>query len=298
MTELESTIPKSLRSLLTTLAETAVIIILTVPASATSCEDVSKIKISGVSITSASDVAAGHFSPPLDKALDTPAFCRVVAMAKPTSDSVINFEVWIPTGERWNQDFLGVGNGGYNGAIQYAELADGLNRGFAAASTDTGHTGADLEFAAGHPEKIVDWGYRAVHVMTESAKLIIREYSGRRPEHSFFMGCSTGGHQTLSEVQRFPADYDGVVAGDPGNNRVHLNVGFLWDFAATHDANGKAILPSSKLALLNKAALVACAMQPTGSKTASFPSRKRAILIQVFFSAKTKKMINALPRRR
>lgn len=104
----------------------------------------------------------------------------------------------------------------------------------------------------------MDWGYRAIHIMTESAKLIIQEYSGTLPKHSYFMGCSTGGHQALSEVQRFPADYDGVVAGDPGNNRVHLNVGFLWAFAATHDASGSAILPSSKLPLLNKAALEQC----------------------------------------
>jgi feruloyl esterase len=237
----------------------AVVIVLTIPASAATCEDLAKIAISGASVTSASDVAAGHFRPPgSDNVLDTPAFCRVVAIAKPTSDSAINFEVWIPAGERWNHDSLGVGNGGYNGVIQYTEFVDALDRGFAAASTDTGHTGADLMFATGHAEKIVDWGYRAVHVMTESAKLIIREYSGGLPEHSFFMGCSTGGHQALSEVQRFPADYDGVVAGDPGNNRVHLNVGFLWAFAATHDASGNTILPSSKLPLINKAAIDAC----------------------------------------
>ena len=241
------------------LSKFCVVVVLTIPASAATCADLVKISIAGVSVTSASDVAAAHFTPPgSDKVLDTPAFCRVVAVARPTSDSVINFELWIPTGERWNRDLLGVGNGGYNGAMQYAELADGVKRGFAAASTDTGHTGADLAFAAGHPEKIVDWGYRAIHVMTESAKLIIRDYSGSLPRHSYFMGCSTGGHQALSEAQRFPADYDGIVAGDPGNNRVHLNAGFLWAFAATHDANGNAILPGSKLSLLNKAALDGC----------------------------------------
>ena len=240
-------------------SEFAFIIAVTGAASAVTCADLVKVTIAGVSVTAATDVAAGRFTPAgAEKALDTPAFCRVIAVARPTSDSVINFEVWIPTGERWNQNLLGVGNGGYNGAIQFGELADGLNRGFATASTDTGHTGTDLTFAAGHPEKIVDWGYRAIHVMTESAKQIIRQYSGAFPKHSYFMGCSTGGHQALSEVQRFPADYDGVVAGDPGNNRVHLNAGFLWAFAATHDANGNAILPSSKLTLLNKAALDAC----------------------------------------
>lgn len=228
-------------------------------ASATSCSDLVKLSIPDVTITSGTNVPAGKFTlPGSGNALQTTEFCRVVAVAKPTSDSIINFEVWIPSGQRWNHNFLGVGNSGYNGAIEYTSLADGLERGFATASTDTGHTGADLSFAAGHPQKIIDWGYRAIHMMTESAKLIIREYAGVLPKHSYFMGCSTGGHQALSEVQRFPADYDGVVAGDPGNNRVHLNVGFLWAFAATHDAQGHAILPTSKLPLLNKSTLAAC----------------------------------------
>lgn len=223
------------------------------------CEDLVKLNIQGVTVTSATSMPAGSFTPPdSSKALETPAFCRVVAVARPTSDSVINFEVWVPSVGQWNHNFLGVGNGGYRGAISYGALANGLQRGFATASTDTGHTGEDLKFAAGHPEKIVDWGYRAIHVMTESAKLIIRDYSGAFARHSFFIGCSTGGHQALSEVQRFPADYDGVVAGDPGNDRVHLNVGFLWAFAATHDANGKTILPTSKLPLINRAAVAAC----------------------------------------
>jgi feruloyl esterase len=137
-------------------------------------------------------------------------------------------------------------------------MAYALRRGFATAGTDTGHTGSDLKFGAGHPEKIVDWGHRAIHVMTVSAKRIIRDYSGRPPHHSYFEGCSTGGGQALSEAQRYPGDYDGIIAGDPGNNRVHLNVGFLWSFASTHDSEGNPILPSAKLLLLNKAALAAC----------------------------------------
>ena len=229
------------------------------PAMAAECEDLVKLSLPDVRITFAGSVPGGHFSPPdSSNVLDTGAFCRVVAVAKPTSDSVINFEVWIPPAKQWNQKFLGVGNGGYSGAISYGALASALQRGFATASTDTGHAGEDLSFAAGHPEKIVDWGYRSVHVMTESAKLIVRKYSGLFPRHSYFMGCSTGGEQALSEVQRFPQDYDGVVAGDPGNDRVHLNAGFLWAFAATHDANGNAILPTSKLPLINQAALAAC----------------------------------------
>ena len=229
------------------------------PARGTECGELVKLTLPDVTLTSATKVGAGHFTPPgSSAALETPEFCRVVAVARPTSDSVINFEVWIPPVAQWNHNFLGRGNGGYMGAISYGALANALQRGFATASTDTGHTGEDLKFAAGHPEKIVDWGYRSIHIMTESAKLIIRGYSGLFPQHSYFGGCSTGGEQALSEAQRFPADYDGVLAGDPGNDRVHLNVGFLWAFAATHDANGKTILPTSKLPLINKAAVAAC----------------------------------------
>ncbi len=179
---------KLLMSLRISLFKFAVVIVLTIPASAAPCAELAKVSIAGVSITSATDVAAGHFTiPGSEEVLDTPAFCRVIGVASTTSDSVINFEVWIPSGERWNYDFLGVGNGGYNGVIEYAELADGLTRGFATASTDTGHKGTDLAFAAGHPEKTVDWGYRAVHVMTESAKLIIHEYYSN--------------HRTISRMQ-------------------------------------------------------------------------------------------------
>jgi feruloyl esterase len=259
-------------------------------ARAARCENLTKLNLPDVTITSSTNMPAGRFTPPgSSNSIETHGFCRVIAVAKPTSDSVINFEVWIPSVTDWNHNFEGVGNGGYTGAIQYGELADALKRGFATASTDTGHTGTDLTFAAGHPEKIADWGYRAIHIMTESAKLIIREYSGVLPKRSFFMGCSTGGHQALSEVQRFPADYDGVVAGDPGNNRVHLNVGFLWAFAATHDANGATILPTSKLPLINKAALAACDAG-TAYKTELSRTHRNAISIQAFSYARGKKM--------
>lgn len=234
-------------------------LIFTAPASGRSCEQLAKLVTPGVTINSATEVAAGKFAPAgAQTSLDVPAFCRVTATARPTSDSEINFEVWLPEARLWNGDFEGVGNGGYVGAIHYSDMAEALKRGFATSGSDTGHTDSDLKFGYGHPEKIVDWGYRSVHVMTESAKILIRAFAGALPRHSYFDGCSTGGHQALSEVQRFPADYDGVIAGDPGNNRVHLNVGFLWAFSATHDNRGNAILPSAKLPLINEAALRAC----------------------------------------
>ena len=224
-----------------------------------SCEDLQKLTLPNVTVSSALSVPSGSFTPPGSNiALHVQGFCRISATAKPEPGSVINFELWIPPAERWNHKLEGVGNGAYIGAISYGALANAIERGFAAVSTDTGHTGSDLSFAIGHPERIVDWGYRAVHVITDAAKLIMRDYTGTFPRHSYFNGCSTGGAQALSEAERFPADYDGIIAGDPGNDRVHLNVGFLWAFAATHDTNAKSILPTSKLQLLYGAVISAC----------------------------------------
>jgi feruloyl esterase len=181
-----------------------------------------------------------------------PPYCRVTAVAKPVPDSEIRIEVWLPPAERWNGKFLGTGNGGYSGALSYQAMEHALKQGYATAGSDTGHPGADLKFGLGHPEKINDWGYRAVHVMTETARLIVRAYYGRFAAHSYFAGCSTGGQQGLSEAQRFPADYDGIVAGDPGYNRVRLNVGFLWSWAAA------GAVPASKLPVVYRAAIDAC----------------------------------------
>ena len=155
----------------------------------TACANLAALTLPNVTIKSATPVPAGAFTPPSVVAgadgqvrgpasLTLPAFCRVEATARPTSDSDIRFEVWIPPAEAWNGKFEGVGNGGYSGAIGYSAMAVGLRRGYAVASTDTGHTGDDMKFGQGHPEKIVDWAYRSVHVMTETSKLIVRNCPG------------------------------------------------------------------------------------------------------------------------
>src|SRR5215467_2915907 len=137
-------------------------------------------------------------------------------------------------------------------------MAAALRRGYATASTDTGHTGDDMKFGQGHPEKVIDWAWRAVHVMTDAAKLVVRDHTGKLPDHSYFNGCSSGGHQALSEVQRFPEDFDGIIAGDPANNRVRQTFAFLYSWIATHSADGKPLLTTNKLALVTKAAIDAC----------------------------------------
>src|SRR5262249_38747016 len=146
----------------------------------TACANLAALTIPTITIRSATAVPAGPFTPPSgSNAMTLPAFCRVEATARPTSDSEIKFEVWIPPAEAWNGKLEGVGNGGYSGAISYAAMALGLRRGYAVVSTDTGHAGDDMKFGQGHPEKIVDWAYRSVHVMTDAAKLIVRDAQGR-----------------------------------------------------------------------------------------------------------------------
>jgi feruloyl esterase len=225
----------------------------------TSCENLAALTIPDVTIHASSSVAAGSFTPPgAQTALTVPAFCRVEATARPTSDSEIRFEVWLPPAEAWNGKFQGVGNGGYQGSISYSAMANALRRGYATASTDTGHTGDDMKFGQGHPEKVIDYGWRAIHVMTDTAKLIVRNAQGRFADRSYFVGCSAGGHQAMSEAQRFPDDYDGIVAGAPANNRIRQTFGFMWSWTATHTPDGKPILTQARLAMVTKAAVEAC----------------------------------------
>ena len=228
-------------------------------AQGTACANLAALTIPNVVINAATAVAAGGFTPPgAATAMTLPAFCRVEATARPTSDSDIKFEVWIPPTDAWNGKFQGVGNGGYQGSISYTAMAAALRRGYATASTDTGHTGDDVVFGQGHPEKVIDYGYRAVHVMTETAKLVVRNATGRFAERSYFVGCSAGGHQALSEAQRYPDDYDGIVAGAPANNRIRQTFGFLASWMATHDAAGVPLLTAAKLSLLTKSVTAAC----------------------------------------
>jgi len=219
-----------------------------------SCEELASTMLSNATVTAARAYAAGEFTS--GRTFQVPAFCRVMVTARPSPDSEIKVEVWLP--EAWNGKLLGTDNGGFSGAINYAALAGAVTKGYAAVSTDTGHTGDQMEFGIGHPEKIVDWAYRSVHEMTTIAKTVVEHAKGHAPARTYFSGCSTGGQQALSEAQRYPADYDGIVAGDPGNNRINLIYGFLWSWLATHDSDGTPILPSAKLSALANAAVAAC----------------------------------------
>ena len=184
-----------------------------------SCEALSTLALPNATITLAQAVEAGTFTPPAPgnaaafRALS--AFCRVAATLKPTRDSDIKIELWMPT-SGWNGKFQAVGNSAFSGAISYPAMARALASGYATSSTDTGHVGGSASFALGHPEKIIDFGWRAVHEMTDSSKKIIATYYSAGPKFSYWNGCSAGGRQAMKEAQRFPADFDGIIAGAPG----------------------------------------------------------------------------------
>lgn len=242
------------------------------PANASStCKNLTALKLPDTTIALAETVAAGAFTPPrtvLEKGLlgldpvaakDLPEFCRVAGIVKPSKDSEIKFEVWMPSPPRWNGKLMGVGNGGLLGEIEYPLMGAALSHGYATASTNTGHDGGpgDASFAIGHREKVIDLGYRAVHEMTLKAKLTVAAYYGTPPKFSYWVGCSTGGRQGLMEAQRFPDDYDGIVAGAPANFLTHLTAQAVWTKQAIQK-NPAALVPPSKLAVLHKVVLEAC----------------------------------------
>jgi feruloyl esterase len=226
-----------------------------------SCESLSKLSLPGTTITLAQSVSAGQLPLPPGRGgqnpyKDLPALCRVAATLKPTSDSDIKIEVWLPDPQGspgWNGKFQAVGNGGWAGTISYAAMADALRQGYATASTDTGHTGGRGEFALGHPEKLIDFGWRSEHELTVKAKAIVSAYYGAGPKYSYWNGCSTGGRQGLKEAQKFPNDYDGIIAGAPANRTALA----LWiAFAELKDPASH--IPASKYPIVHQAVLEAC----------------------------------------
>ena len=187
-----------------------------------------------------------------------PEFCRVVAEAKPTADSDIKMEIWMPvTG--WNGKFHGIGNGGFAGLIDYSDLGEAMSRGYAVAATDTGHAGSpiDATWALGHPEKVIDFGHRGIHEMTRVAKATIHAFYGTGPKHSYFAGCSDGGREALMEAQRYPDDYDGILAGAPANDWTGLLSTAVWDTQAL-TLDQASFIPQTKIPAISAGVLAAC----------------------------------------
>jgi feruloyl esterase len=229
------------------------------------CAQLIALKLPSTTITVAETVAAGAFvqptpllpfaqSPGYEK---LPAFCRVAATISPVADSEIKFEVWLPA-EGWNGKFMGTGNGQARGTIFYWNMADPLRRGYAVANTDRGHEGegSDWRFAIGHPEKLIDYSYRAVHEMTVKSKAIIKAFYGSEAQHAYWSGCSAGGQQGLTAAQRFPDDYDGIIAGAGSGDWVSLTMKSIFIEQVMTDP--KSPLPREKLPLIRNAAITAC----------------------------------------
>jgi feruloyl esterase len=233
-----------------------------------SCESLAQLALPDTKITLAQSVAAGAFTPPPAPNAapgmpanyqDVPAFCRVTAEVSPTADSVIKLEVWLPA-DGWNGKYQGQGNGGFAGMIDYRGLGAAIKRGYATAGTDTGHVGFDAAWALGHPEKVIDFGYRGLHEMTLKAKAIIEAFYGDNPQRSYFASCSDGGREALMEAQRFPQDYDGILAGAPANFWTHLLVDAIWVTEAT-TLDQASYIPAGKLNAIGAAVVAACDAQ-------------------------------------
>jgi len=225
------------------------------------CQALASLALPNARVTKAEPVAAGAFTAPGPQQRNAgfaqlPAFCRVAATLTPSADSQIQMEIWLPA-ENWNGKFLAVGNGGWAGTISFDAMATGLRRGYAAASNDTGHpAAAGAEFALNN-DKLVDFAYRAMHEMTVQSKAIVGSFYSRPPRLSYYQGCSTGGRQGMMEAQRYPDDFDAIVAGAPVYNMVHLNVS-QTALQVHMLKNPERIVPPNKVTLIANAAVAAC----------------------------------------
>ena len=237
------------------------------PAGAKDCASLSSLKVDG-KVTSATLAPAGGFQQPAGPGLppgvagaaykDVPAFCRVQATLTPTKDSDIKVEVWLPA-SGWNGKFVAVGNGVWAGQLSYSAMADPLKRGYAVATTDTGHAGSgmDAHWAIGHPEKLVDFGYRAVHEMVVTGKAAVDAFYGGAAKKSYWDSCSTGGRQGLMEAYRYPADFDAISAKAPANPMTGLMVQSMWVGWAPQHAPGAALSPQT-MGMVHAAVLKQC----------------------------------------
>lgn len=229
----------------------------------TPCERLTLLSFPDAAITSASSVPAGPNraanSAARQPAILLPAYCRIAAILTPSSDSLIEMELWLPVSD-WNGKFEAVGNGGWAGSINFGGMASALREGYATGSTDTGHKSSETpggSFALGHPEKLIDYGYRAVHEMTVKSMAILTAFYGRKPRLSYWSGCSNGGRQGLMEAQRYPEDFEGIVAGAPAANWTGRAFQSLWVAQAAHKEEASYI-PPAKYPLLHNAVLQAC----------------------------------------
>lgn len=255
----------------------------TMPAVAGPCENlvVNPGGVLGGKVTGALSVSGPLFVAP-DGVTYTgvPAFCKVSAVLTPSSDSFVNVELWMPANS-WNGKYQAVGNGGYAGSLAQGvpAMIAALQSGFAVANTDMGtapSSNGNADALIGHPEKWIDWGWRSTHLMTTTSKQLIQAFYGQAPSKSYFNGCSTGGQQALMAAQRFPEDYDGILAGAPANNRTHVHTAVLWNYQATHKTPQSLFFSTDQTKAMTKSVVAACAAKSGGLATDPFLTDPRA----------------------
>jgi len=226
---------------------------------APNCDALKSLSLANTTITDVKSVAAGPFAMPGGRgnarAEELPAFCQVHGLLKPTPTSAINFEVWLPA-ENWNGKLHVVGNGGLAGTISYPAMVTALKNGFATASTDTGHTTMEARTWLQDRDRLIDYSYRGLHLTTVNAKAISDAYYSQQPKYAYYSGCSTGGKQGLMEAQRYPADFDGILAGDAANFWTHQMVSEVWNGVVT--SSPETNLPKEKIQLLQDTTIAAC----------------------------------------
>tara|TARA_R110000772_G_scaffold210370_6_gene320917 strand:- start:532 stop:2031 length:1500 start_codon:yes stop_codon:yes gene_type:complete len=224
-----------------------------------SCETLASKTITNGNISSAELIPAGDFDASGSRASsiykDLGAFCRISAILSPVQGSNIHIEVWMPV-QNWNSKLVAVGNGGLAGTVSHDAMAEAVVEGFAAVSTDTGHVGGDPAFLE-NEVLLTDFAHRAIHEMTVAAKALVTDYYSSSPRFTYFNGCSTGGRQALTAVQRYPTDFDGVVAGAPANSTLRMTMQQLWNSRIVNDTAGLE-LGIEDFSLLNNAVMAAC----------------------------------------
>lgn len=234
----------------------------------TTCEDLKNLKLDHGEVVSAKWVEAGMIQvqlgfPPKPESFQVKRHCEIAVVSRPTSDSVINFTLWLPSQEDWNGKYLQLGSGGWGGSIPTFELIEPIAQGYAVAATDDGHQIQDMAssitptWALGHPEKVIDFGYRALHETATLSKTALQSYFNKAASRAYFNGCSDGGREALMEAERYPEDFDGIIAGAPANHWTHHFAGFVWNELAL---NGKpeSRIAAEQLPAIEKAALAAC----------------------------------------
>jgi hypothetical protein len=227
----------------------------------TRCAALAGVKLESAVITSAAVVPAGAAIEGLDAGGTSankklPAICRVKIADKPSAESVTLTEVWLPLAG-WDGRLRGIGNGGFAGNIYFGQMADAVLLGDAASGTDAGHEGMDASFALGHPERVKDFGWRAMHDAALFSKVLVKAFYGRDAVHAYLTACSDGGREALMEAQRFPADYDGILAGAPAYNWTALVSAGTEDEHVLH-ASAASDIPVSKVKAIGAAVRAAC----------------------------------------